>query len=104
LAFSSDDMNSLLQEAVKRLDIDGQGGDKDGSKKRPVINPSTALVVIGLLSGVLQVDSVLVDREQTVQFVLSGSLKQKTQLEKVMDQIGAMPFDEVMKAFLGRLM
>lgn len=99
-------MNSLLKEAMKQLGIDTQDGNKDGNKsnnKRISINPSTALVIIGLLSGVLQVDSVLVDRDQTVEFVLSGSLKQKTQLEKIMDQIGTMPFDEVMKAFLGRL-
>lgn len=100
-------MNSLLKEAVKRLGIGSQDGDKDDNKdsknKKNAINPSSALVIIGLLSGALQVDSVLVDRDQNVQFVLTGSLKQKTQLEKIMDQIGAMPFDEVMKAFLDRL-
>lgn len=46
--------------------------------------------------------SILVDKNQLVQFVLSGSLKKKTPLEQMIDQIGSMPFDEVMKAVLDR--
>ena len=67
------------------------------------ITPSQALVITGILGGALEVDSILVNKEQEVQILLIGSLKQKTPLEKVMDQIGSMPFDEVMKAMLGRL-
>jgi hypothetical protein len=51
----------------------------------------------------LDIDSVLVDRRQEVQIVLVGSLKQKTSLEKTLDEIGSMPFDEVLKAMVGRL-
>ena len=89
-------------------------GEKDGQNNQSnkanqngcgkiSINPSQALVIAGILAGVLDVDSVLVDKEQTVQILLSGSLKQKTQLEKMMDQIGTMPFDDVIKALIERL-
>jgi hypothetical protein len=46
----------------------------------------------------------LVDRDQIVQIVLEGSLKKKTELEKMLDEIGSMPFDEVVKAMLERLL
>ena len=67
------------------------------------MTPSQALVIAGVLVGVLQVESVLVSRDQVVDILLRGSLKQKTPLEKMLDQIGGMPFDEVMKALLDRL-
>lgn len=67
------------------------------------LTPSKILVIAGLLGDVFTVDSVLVDRDQNVEIVLIGSLKQKTQLEKVMDQVGKLPFDEVLKSIIGRL-
>ena len=80
----------------------GKSNSSDGTKKTNLA-PSQILVIGGLLGGVLEVQSVLVDKSQIVQIVLAGSLKQKTQLEKIMDQMGTMPFDEVMKAIVGRL-
>ena len=71
--------------------------------KLPPVSPSSALVIAGLLAGVFIVDSILVDRAQNVEVILSGSLKKETQMEKIMDQIGKMPFDEVLKVVMGRL-
>lgn len=68
-----------------------------------VINPSQLLVISALLAGVIEVTSVLVDRNQTVEIVLTGSLRKKTDLEKLLDQIGSKSFDEVVKALFGRL-
>jgi hypothetical protein len=62
---------------------------------------SGILVIAGLLGGVLQVDSILVDREQTVQIVLSGSLKRKSEIDKMLDGMGSMSFDEAMRAIIG---
>jgi hypothetical protein len=42
------------------------------------LNPSQLLVIAGIIGGGLEVDSVLVDRNQAIQIVLSGSLKRKT--------------------------
>ncbi|ABR47245.1 hypothetical protein Amet_1028 [Alkaliphilus metalliredigens QYMF] len=113
--FSPDQLNELIKEVM----INQQMGSNDNpnqnkhkykheeqqNKSQFNITPSQALVVLGLLTGALQVVSVLVDREQSVQLVLSGSLKKKEQseLEKVMGQIGHLPFDEVVKAMMGRL-
>ena len=108
--FSPGHMEMLLKRIMEQLgtEVPGEknGGCKNNKDKQnnclPNLAPSQVLVVLGLLSGALSVDSILVDKDQIVQIVLSGSLKRKTQLEKVMDQVGEMPFDDVMKAVLGR--
>jgi hypothetical protein len=60
------------------------------------------MVILGLLGGVLKVESVLIDRNQVVDIVLTGSLKRKTEMDKILDQIGSKSFDEVMKALFER--
>lgn len=107
---SSDQVNNAIKELLTRLNpgvpsniqnTSGKCGKEEGNVSG--IHPSQALIIGALLAGVLEVDSILVDRDQTVQIVLSGSLKKKTDLEKLLDQIGSRPFDEVVKAMLGRL-
>ncbi len=108
---SDNHIDSLAKRLIKQLglsedidNLDNKKDNKDGSKKKSCINLSASnlLVIAGLLSGALTVDSLLVDARQEIQIVLTGSLKQKTELEKMMDQIGTMPFDEVVKAIVGR--
>jgi|GEM_PF-1195399 len=111
LLFSSDQLNSILKEAMARLNDKGQKNAYDKNDENSArntggkltITPSQALVIAGIIGGVLNVDSVLVGIDQRVEIILTGSLKQKTGLEKMMDQIGSMPFDEVVKALIGRL-
>lgn len=85
----------------------GAGGTNTGTGgsngKFPPLTPSKALIIVGLLGDVFAVDSILVDKDQRIEIVLSASLKQKTQLEKIMDQVGQRPFDEVLKSIIGRL-
>lgn len=109
--FSSDGLNSLAKDIMDKLSRKEQGGKKNQASNGNggagingcALTPSKALVIGGLLGGVLDVDSILVDKDQTVQIVLVGSLKQKSELEKMLDQIGSMPFDEVVKAMMERL-
>lgn len=79
----------------------GEGKDGSGSTKEG-LEPSSLLVALGLLSGVLEVISVLVDRDQVVQFVLEGSLKRKTELDRVMEELGSYSFEEVVTALLNQ--
>jgi hypothetical protein len=108
--YTSEDINKMLKEVMSRLNSNvpsntpSSNGGKDGSARNtPVITPSQLIVIGGLLGGALEVSSVLVDKNQTVEILLTGSLKKRTDLEKMLDQIGSMPFDEVVKAMLGRL-
>lgn len=109
--FSSEHhLNSLITQALSQL---GLGGDTDGEKNGGSDNkgdssfnlsltPSQILVIAGILAGVLQVNSVLVDKEQAIEILLVGSLRRKTELDKMMDKVGDKSFDEVMAALLRR--
>lgn len=108
--FTPENINQMLKDVMSRLNSNvppntsAGNGSKDGSAgKTPTVTPSQLLVIGGILGGALEVSSVLVDKNQTVEIVLTGSLRKKTGLEKMLDQIGSMPFDEVVKAMLGRL-
>lgn len=84
----------------------GSGSDKKNSSFN--LTPSQALVIAGILGGVLEVDSVLVGRGQRVEILLVGVLKQEdgsdsSELENMLDQIGSKSFDEVVKAMINRL-
>lgn len=107
--FSPNHLDLLLKKIMDQMGVDvgkdntGDKNNQDNQKNNcPKLAPSQILVILGLFTGVFEVTSVLVDNTQQVQIVLSGSLKRKTQLEKMMDQIGEMPFDDVMKAVIGR--
>lgn len=111
--FSPNQFNSIMQQFMSKTgsqtssDQNGQYGNNghngnNGDRVPLRVTPSKALVIAGLLSGSLEVFSVLVDKNQAVEILLTGTLKQKTELDKMLDKIGDMPFDEVLKAFLDR--
>ncbi len=108
--FSSGDLNTLFDQIVSRLSCETSDSaretpakTKQGDKKQaPVLTPQKALVILGLLAGVLEVKSVLIDRDQIINILLDGSLKRKTRLDKMLDEIGNMPFEEVLTAIIGR--
>lgn len=104
---SKDPMDSIFRNLMEQFGIK----EECENIKKTCINQNCStnnltsgqiLVIIALLGGVLEVESVLVDKDQEVQIILSGSLKRKTQLDKIMDQVGSQPFDKVMKNLLGR--
>ncbi len=113
--FSADNFDSLLhqvfgqpggQNSNNTGKSNGQGNMNTGSGPGngiPGLTPAQALVIAGFLGGVMKVDSILVGRDQHVEIVLVGNLRQETQLDKIMKQIGSMPFDEVMKSVIRRL-
>jgi len=72
----------------------------DSSQGCISLNASQLLVVAGILAGVLDVESVLVSRDQSVDIVVTGSLRRRTQLDKIMSQVGQLPFDQVMKSII----
>lgn len=108
--FSVEDLERIKKKicqlnisTVKNNDGDQKersGGNENNGKACPSLNPPEILAIAGLLSGVLEVSSVLVSRDQTVEVSLVGSLKRQTQLEKIMEQIGKLSFEEVMQAML----
>lgn len=108
--FSSEDLDKI-KEAIAQFNAGNnnknskEGKDekhKKNNNNKDCVNltPSQLLVIAGFLSGALEVVSVTVDKDQMVQIVLNGTLKRKTQLEKIMEQIGQLPFEEVIRAIM----
>lgn len=84
------------KDAKQNKDQDGCGAAGDCIN----LNPSQLLIIAGFLTGTLQVESVLVNRNQSIEIVLVGTLKKKTQLDKLMGQVGKMPFERVVQAII----
>jgi hypothetical protein len=122
--FSAEDIEKakrIVAELGKQLNLQSDGnrsyknsrsGGKDPQKKDEspgngnnetgglTILPSELLVIAGIVCDVLQVQSVEVNRNQTIEIVLTGSLKRSTQLDKIMKQVGKLPFDQVMGSII----
>ncbi len=107
---SNDPMEILLNQVMEQLGVKEKYDSlNESSKKKNGCNTnlstSQLLVIVALLAGVLEVESITIDKNQVVDIILSGSLKRpkaKTQFEQIMDQVGSLPFDQVMKNILGR--
>ncbi|MDD2421843.1 MAG: hypothetical protein PHC60_08325 [Heliobacteriaceae bacterium] len=78
------------------------GGQNKGKGADLPVDPAAALVIFGLLQGFLTVDSVLVDADRQVAITLTGTLREKTTLDRVMGYSGDQPFDAVLQALLRR--
>lgn len=107
---SDGQLDELFKRVISELNLDSSDDKDNNSKskctKRPIsLTAAQIMVISGILTDVLSVRSFLVDRDQNISITLNGSLKRKkkTELEKTLDEIGARPFDEVLKALIGRL-
>jgi hypothetical protein len=88
---------------TEKTDPEDAGIEKNSITGGIQLEPQKILVILGLLAGVLEVTSVTVSKDQIVEFVLSGTLKRPTRLDKMLDEIGKMPFEDVMRAVMERL-
>lgn len=106
---SQSNLDYLLKQILRELERKNGANCKqeiDNSleiqKKKQTLSPSQLLVISGLLINVFSVESLLIDKDQTIQIVLEGSLKQKTKLDKMLDEMGDMSFDTVVQALFNR--
>lgn len=84
-----------------REDNENDSGDF-GKDKKVTLTPAKILVLLGILGGVFEVHYLLVNKEQTVQVLLEGTLKRKTEMDKILDSLGHKTFDEIMQAMADR--
>ncbi len=115
--FSPNELDTLMARIISQLGTEHvdihkilsahanteKSGPRSNRNIIPRLTPQKALVILGLLAGVLEVKSILIDRDQIVDILLEGSLKRKTKLDNCLDEIGAMPFDDVLRAVMGRI-
>ncbi|MFL1676224.1 hypothetical protein [Paenibacillus dendritiformis] len=80
----------------------GGGNKKNGKKKSSPskLTPQQIAVVVGLLANVLEVDSVLIDRNQTIQIVLEGSIRKKTKADRIAEELNEISVGELIEAIL----
>lgn len=107
---SSDILNMLLGNYKdKRLAHSDESSESDSSSAKSEegaygLTAQKLLVIAGLLADVLVVDSILVDVRQRIEIVLAGSLKQSKSTDNVMEQLGKMPFEQVIKTLVEKIM
>jgi hypothetical protein len=75
----------------------------NSDKSKVTLTAAQALVILGIVTNSLDINSILVGRQQNIEILLVGSLKQKTELQKTIEGIGKLPFADVLKAVMGNL-
>ncbi|MDQ2086844.1 hypothetical protein RBH29_10445 [Herbivorax sp. ANBcel31] len=71
--YTEGDLSSLVKELLNILNKPEAGAA--ASKKSPKrLSPAQGLVIAGLLLNLFEVNSLLIDKDRTVQVVLLGSL------------------------------
>jgi hypothetical protein len=67
----------------------------------PRLSAKEISVIVALLTRALEVKSLLIDSDQTIQIVLEGSLKKKTEMDRLIDEMSDLTigdfFDSIMK-------
>ncbi|WP_181454656.1 hypothetical protein [Paenibacillus dendritiformis] len=79
----------------------GGGSKKNGKKtSRSKLTPQQIAVVVGLLANALEVTSVLIDKNQKIEIVLSGSIRKKTKADRVAEQLNEISVGDLIEAIL----
>ncbi|WP_309121827.1 hypothetical protein [Paenibacillus sp.] len=87
----------------KRGNGNGNGKGYGNGKKKPSdpqLTPQQLAVVIGLLSNSLEVISVLIDKDLTVEIVLQGSIRKRTKADQIAAELGEISVAELLDAIL----
>ncbi|EZH67026.1 MULTISPECIES: hypothetical protein [unclassified Geomicrobium] len=74
-------------------------GDKKKSNKNQ-LTPEQIAVIAGLLTNVLSVRAILVDRNQTVEIIIQGDLSKKKDKDKMFKEVADMRFGDVWDLFM----
>jgi hypothetical protein len=111
----SNDFESIMKQMLDSINSNGCNDKSNNNSSRNTgqanniknncvnLTPSQIIVIAGMLGGVLNVESVLVDRNQQINIVLSGSLKRKTDLDRMVEELGSKSFKEVISSIMGNL-
>ncbi|MFZ5987246.1 MAG: hypothetical protein ACOYWZ_09015 [Bacillota bacterium] len=74
--YTPEDLNAFVKEMLNLLNKN-EGDNPNGSKVAgPLgLTPAQGLVIAGLVIGLFEVSSVLINKDRVIQIVLSGSLQ-----------------------------
>jgi hypothetical protein len=70
----------------------GNGSNKknSGNGKIGKLSAKQVAVIAALLTNALEVKSILIDTDQTVQIVLEGSFRKKTRMDEILNELSDM--------------
>lgn len=97
-------MAKRRQQRSKACGNEGKNGNKNGRKAaaaRPLIrdlSPQKLAVITALLTGALEVDSILVDKDKTIQIVLEGSLRRPTKMDEMVREMSGMKVADLLES------
>lgn len=82
----------------------GNGSQRNGSRKSNSykLSPQQIAVIAGLLTNALTVESVLIDKDQRIEIILEGSLRRRTQLDRMIEEMSHMSVGDLIDALLRR--
>ncbi|MBN3522305.1 hypothetical protein [Paenibacillus apiarius] len=74
--------------------------NKNNKKKRngTKLSVEQIAVIAALLTNSLKVQSILVDRNQVVEVLLTGSLRKKTQMDQLIEQISDLSIGDLLES------
>jgi hypothetical protein len=64
------------------------------------LTPQQLAVIAALLTNALHVESVLINKDKTVQIVLQGSLKRKTRMDRILEEMNDMTIGDFIKSIM----
>jgi hypothetical protein len=64
------------------------------------LSPLQITVIAALLANALTVESILVDKDQRIEIVLEGSVKKKTRLDKLLNELNNYSLGDILDSFL----
>lgn len=80
-----------------------QNGNGNGKKKKESrLTPQQLAVVVGLLTNSLEVLSVLIDKDQRIEIVLEGSIRKRTEADRVAEELENISVAELIEALIRR--
>ena len=103
--FNNDKLNDIIDKILECNDDNDSKEVLEMCKKKiksMKLGTSEVLIIVALITGTLKFAGIEIDRRQNVFVILSGSLRKRTKLDKMMDEVGQQPFEQVLATLLAR--
>jgi hypothetical protein len=71
-------------------------------KTAPKLTPQQLAVIAGLLTNALEVQSIMLDRDQTIEIVLVGSIRKKTKADQIAEDLADISVADLINALMNR--
>ena len=71
-------------------------------KTTPKLTPQHMAVIAGLLTNALEVQSIMLDKDQTIEIVLVGSIRKKTKADQIAEDLADISVADLINALMNR--